>query len=70
MLGAFGLGAVIGALNVGTVRAMFSSEGAIRACLLTMGVGIAGVSLSSVIVYWRLPPDAGSSVSGYRVRTP
>ncbi len=31
---------------------------------------IAGVSLSSVIVYWRLPPDAGSSVSGYRVRTP
>jgi hypothetical protein len=45
MLGAFGMGAVIGALNVGTAR-KFESETAIRACLLTMGIGIAVVSLS------------------------
>lgn len=46
ILGAFGMGAVVGALNVGTVRKLFSSEGAIRACLLTMGLGIGAVSLS------------------------
>jgi MFS family permease len=46
ILGAFGMGAVLGAVNVGIVRRTFSSEGAIRACLLTMGVGIALVSLS------------------------
>lgn len=45
MLGAFGMGAVIGALNVGTAR-RFSTEAAVRACLLTMGSGIAVVSLS------------------------
>jgi hypothetical protein len=27
---------------------------------------IAAISLSSMIVYWRLPPDTGSNVSGYR----
>jgi len=45
MLGAFGMGAVIGALNVGTAR-RFSTEAAVRACLLTMGIGIGVVSLS------------------------
>jgi MFS family permease len=49
MLGAFGMGAVIGALNVGTAR-KFSSEAAIRACLLTMGLGVAVVALSRIPV--------------------
>ena len=49
MLGAFGMGAVIGALNVGAAR-KFSSEAAVRACLLTMGIGIAVVSLSRIPV--------------------
>ena len=31
---------------------------------------IAAVSLSSVLFYLRLPPNAGSSVSGYQVTTP
>ena len=30
---------------------------------------IAGISMTSLFVYWRLPPDAGSSVSGYTSRT-
>ncbi len=50
MLGAFGMGAVIGALNVGTARKLFSSEAAIRACLLTMGIGTAVVALSRIPV--------------------
>ena len=29
---------------------------------------IAGISMTSLFVYWRLPPDAGSSVSGYTSR--
>jgi MFS family permease len=50
MLGAFGMGAVIGALNVGTARKLFSSEAAVRACLLTMGIGTAVVALSRIPV--------------------
>ncbi len=46
MLGAFGLGAVIGALNVAEVRNRMSGEAAIRACTLLMGGAIAAVALS------------------------
>ena len=50
MLGAFGMGAVIGALNVETARKLFSSEAAIRGCLLTMGIGVGIVALSRMPV--------------------
>lgn len=46
MLGAFGLGSVIGALNIGEVRRRMSSEAAVRACTLSMGGAIAAVALS------------------------
>jgi MFS family permease len=46
MLGAFGMGAVIGALNIGEVRKRLTGEAAIRACALSMGLAIAAVALS------------------------
>src|SRR6201746_2379646 len=46
MLGAFGVGAVIGALNISEVRKRLSGEAAIRACALSMGGAIAAVALS------------------------
>jgi MFS family permease len=46
MLGAFGIGAVIGALNIGEVRKRLSGEAAIRACTLSMAGAIAAVALS------------------------
>src|ERR1700682_97232 len=46
MLGAFGMGAVIGALNIGEVRKRLSGEAAIRACTLSMAGAIAAVALS------------------------
>jgi predicted MFS family arabinose efflux permease len=46
MLGAFGMGAVIGALNIGEVRKRLSGEAAVRACALIMGVAIAVVAVS------------------------
>jgi MFS family permease len=46
MLGAFGVGAVIGALNIGEVRKRLSGEAAIRVCALSMGGAIAAVALS------------------------
>lgn len=46
LLGAFGFGAVIGALNIGEVRRRMSSEAAVRACTLSMGGAIAAVALS------------------------
>lgn len=46
MLGAFGMGAVIGALNIGELRRRMSGEAAIRACALAMGGAIAVVALS------------------------
>jgi MFS family permease len=46
MLGAFGMGAVIGALNIGEIRRRLSGESAIRACALSMGGAIAAVALS------------------------
>ena len=46
MLGAFGMGAVIGALYIPAIRARFSSEAAVRACALIMGAAIAVVAES------------------------
>ncbi|KJC43953.1 MFS transporter [Bradyrhizobium sp. LTSP885] len=46
MLGAFGMGAVIGALNISEVRARMSGEAAVRACALSMGCAIAAVAVS------------------------
>jgi len=46
MLGAFGIGAVLGALNVGIARKRLSSEAAIRLCTVIMGVAMAGIALS------------------------
>ena len=46
MLGAFGMGAVIGALNITEVRKRLSGEAAVRACALSMGGAIAAVALS------------------------
>ena len=45
-LDTFGLGAVIGALNIGELRKRMSGEAAIRACALSMGGAIAAVALS------------------------
>ena len=50
LLGAFGMGAVIGALNIGFVRARFSSEAAIRGCALTMGLAMIGVATSKLLI--------------------
>jgi MFS family permease len=46
MLGAFGMGAVVGALNIAEVRKRMSGEAAIRACALSMGGAIIAVALS------------------------
>ncbi len=46
MLGAFGMGAVIGALNIAEVRKRMTGEAAVRACALSMGGAIAAVALS------------------------
>src|ERR1700744_2563619 len=46
MLGAFGLGAVIGALNIAEVRKRMTGEAAVRACALCMGGAIVAVALS------------------------
>src|ERR1700744_527410 len=46
MLGAFGMGAVIGALNIAEVRKRMTGEAAVRACALSMGGAIAAVGMS------------------------
>ncbi|HEX5230701.1 MAG TPA: MFS transporter [Bradyrhizobium sp.] len=46
MLGAFGMGAVIGALNISEVRKRMTGEAAVRACALSMGSSIAAIALS------------------------
>ena len=47
MLGAFGMGAVIGALNISTVRRQLSGEAAVRACAISLAGAIAAVALST-----------------------
>jgi hypothetical protein len=46
MLGAFGFGAVLGALNLTRLRKHLGAEAAISACTITMGVGFAVVAVS------------------------
>jgi len=46
MLGAFGMGAVIGALNIAEVRKRMTGEAAIRACAISMGGSIAAIAWS------------------------
>ena len=46
MLGAFGMGAVVGALNIGEIRKRLSGEAAIRSCALTLGAATAAAGLS------------------------
>ena len=47
ILGAFGVGAVIGALNISAIRQRMSGEAAVRACTLAMGAATAAVGLSA-----------------------
>ncbi|WP_108520223.1 MFS transporter [Bradyrhizobium algeriense] len=47
MLGAFGMGAVFGALNIGEVRRRMSGEAAVRACAISLAGAIASVALST-----------------------
>jgi MFS family permease len=47
MLGAFGMGAVIGALNIGHARRHLSGEASIRICALIMGAAIAVIAVST-----------------------
>lgn len=47
LLGCFGMGAVIGALNVRTVESRVGTEAAVRLCMITMGTAVAVVALSS-----------------------
>src|SRR5438045_3579440 len=60
MLGAFGMGAVIGALNINEVRKRLSGEAAIRACALSMAGALAAVALSKQAV----PTAAALVVAG------
>jgi hypothetical protein len=46
MLGAFGLGAVLGALNLTELRKRLSAEAAISGCAVSMGLGFAVVAVS------------------------
>jgi MFS family permease len=48
MLGSFGMGAVIGALNVGRLRGRLGSEAAVRICVAGMAGGVVVVALSRV----------------------
>jgi MFS family permease len=47
MLGAFGMGAVIGALNIAEVRKRLSGEASVRVCAITMGLAIAVIAISN-----------------------
>ncbi|MGY3607754.1 MULTISPECIES: MFS transporter [unclassified Bradyrhizobium] len=50
MLGAFGMGAVLGALNIGEVRKRMSGEAAVRVCAISMAGAIAAVAISKLAV--------------------
>jgi MFS family permease len=50
MLGAFGVGAVLGALNLTRLRRHLGAEAAISACTIAMGAGFAVVAVSHTLV--------------------
>ncbi len=56
MLGAFGMGAVIGALNISKLRGRLGDEVSIRLCMIVMGVSVVLVAIS------RLPVISGSAL--------
>ena len=56
MLGAFGMGAVIGALNISKLRGRPGDEVSIRLCMIVMGVCVVLVAIS------RLPVLSGSAL--------
>ena len=56
MLGAFGLGAVVGALNIATLRGRLGDEVSVRLCMVVMGVCVAVVAIS------RSPVLSGSAL--------
>ena len=60
MLGAFGIGAVAGALLINRVTSRLSSEAAVRICTLAMAAGIAVVGISR----WHLLTAAALIVAG------
>ena len=61
MLGAFGVGAVLGALNLTRLRKHLGAEAAVSACTIAMGMGFAAVAVSHTPVLtmaalsWRAP---------------
>jgi len=60
MLAAFGLGAVVGALNLNRIRKRLSAETAVRVCLLMMGCGMVLVALN----FGPVPTAAALIVAG------
>ena len=46
MLGCFGMGGVLGALNISSVRSRWSSEAAVRSCALVLGAAIVVLAIS------------------------
>jgi MFS family permease len=60
MLGCFGMGGVLGALNISSVRAHLSGEHAVRLCALTMGLAIGILALS----HWPALTGAALIVAG------
>jgi hypothetical protein len=56
MLGAFGMGAVIGAITISALRARLGAEASIRLCAMVMGAGVAVVAAS------RSPALTGSAL--------
>ncbi|MCO5132397.1 MAG: MFS transporter [Xanthobacteraceae bacterium] len=50
MLGAFGMGAVVGALSIGRIRKYVNGETAVRLCALVMGLAIAAVAVSKMAI--------------------
>lgn len=62
ILSAFGLGAVVGALNITTIRKRMSAESAIRACALSMSGAITAVALSDAPVLTAVAPFLAGAV--------
>lgn len=60
MLGCFGIGGVLGAMSVSTVRRYLTSEAAVRLCALAMGVAIGVMALSR----WPMLTGAALIVAG------
>ena len=60
MLGCFGMGGVLGAVNISSIRARLSGEAAVRLCALAMGIAIGVLALSR----WPVLTGAALVVAG------